>query len=113
VVPPPTSPEALFSRYLAGDAGALQELVSRLSPELRALARRMGADPEQSEDALQEMWLAAINLGRVVRRAPAALAVAADPSALPLALRVSPRAALEGMDRGAILRAHRVAGRAP
>jgi RNA polymerase sigma-70 factor (ECF subfamily) len=61
---PRTPPiEAVYARYLAGDSAALQELVVRLSPELRRLARRLGASAEQSDDAVQELWLAVLRSG--------------------------------------------------
>ena len=54
------SHETLFSRYVAGDAEALSELAAQISPELRRLAQKMGADREQSLDAVQETWLAVL-----------------------------------------------------
>jgi RNA polymerase sigma-70 factor (ECF subfamily) len=61
---PRTPPlEAVYARYLAGDSAALQELVVRLSPELRRLVRRLGASAEQSDDAVQELWLAVLRSG--------------------------------------------------
>lgn len=62
MTPPPT-PETLFSRYVAGDAEALGELAEQLSPELRRLARQLGADREQSLDAVQDTWLAVLRNG--------------------------------------------------
>jgi len=55
--PRESSPEALLARHRAGADGALEELIAQLTPQMRQFARRLGADPQQSEDIVQELWL--------------------------------------------------------
>lgn len=52
--------KSLFLRHRSGDPTALPQLVERLSPRLRLLARRMNLTAHSADDAVQEAWLAAI-----------------------------------------------------
>lgn len=59
---PPPSLEQLFATFLAtGDEATLEQLQRRSAPPLRRLARRLGADAEDTEDLLQETLVAAID----------------------------------------------------
>ncbi len=53
--------EDLFAAFLAtGEEIAFEQLMRRSAPELRRLARRLGASAEDAEDLLQETMVAAI-----------------------------------------------------
>ncbi|MFN0029431.1 MAG: RNA polymerase sigma factor [Acidimicrobiales bacterium] len=70
--PAVTDIEALVWRARAGVPGAMNELVRRFTPLVKAVVRRCGVYGAEAEDIEQETWLRlTTNLGRV--REPAAL----------------------------------------
>jgi RNA polymerase sigma-70 factor (ECF subfamily) len=48
-----------LARFHAGDERLFAALVREHSPRMLALARRLGADPDDAADALQDAWLRA------------------------------------------------------
>ncbi len=51
---------ASFTRWRAGDAAALDDLVRAMSPVLWHVVRATGLDREQAEDTVQTAWLALV-----------------------------------------------------
>jgi RNA polymerase sigma factor (sigma-70 family) len=56
-----------FAAWQAGDAAALDRIVTVLTPVLWQLARSYGLDRETAEDVVQTTWLALVRRGGAVR----------------------------------------------
>jgi RNA polymerase sigma factor (sigma-70 family) len=56
-----------FAAWRAGDAAALDRVVTVLTPVLWQLARSYGLDRETAEDVVQTTWLALVRAGGAVR----------------------------------------------
>ncbi|HMP08002.1 MAG TPA: sigma-70 family RNA polymerase sigma factor [Lacipirellulaceae bacterium] len=62
---------SLLGRVAAGDGGAVEECLSQYGPLVWSIARRLGANPSDAEDAVQEVF---VELWRVAGRFDAAIA---------------------------------------
>jgi RNA polymerase sigma-70 factor (ECF subfamily) len=101
------SSDRLYERLLvlrcqAGDAAAFAELVERYQPRLRYYLRKMLRDPQDADDALQEVWFDAFRALPRLADAGALRAwlyrIARDRAVRQLRRRRPPRQGLEELD---------------
>ncbi len=86
-----TTAATLFTRWRAGEAGALEDLVRLLSPMLWQVVRAAGLDRASAEDVVQTTWLTLVRSGDTITE-PRAVAGWLTTSARREAWRVSRQA---------------------